>query len=105
MQLEATARRRRIDALAQGDETDPQRVEILDQRHQVPQGAPEAVQSPAHQHVEPSPLRIPQQGIERRPAILRPADPGVDVFGGRPAARLTVAPEFRQLVLGRLLEG
>ena len=46
---------------------------------------------------------ILHEPVERRPAVLRPADAVVDVFHGRlPATSREVAAELGELVLGLL---
>jgi hypothetical protein len=44
------------------------------------QVAPETIEPPAKEHVEPPSLRIRHELVERGAAILRPAHPLVDVF-------------------------
>jgi hypothetical protein len=43
--------------------------------------------------------------VERGAAVLRAADALVDVFDGPSAARLGVAAQFEEVVLGRLIVG
>src|SRR5206468_11876312 len=49
-------------------------------------------------------LGISQHLVERRPPVLRPAHPFVDVFDALPAARLDIAPELLELVLRLLVQ-
>ena len=58
------------DALAKADEADPERLKVIEQGHQVPEIAPEPVQAPDHQQIEPTAPSIPQEGIESRSASL-----------------------------------
>src|SRR5438034_8731268 len=64
----------------------------------------ESIQPPAHQHIEPSTLRIADHLVERRSAILRSVHPTVHVFDRRPTPRLNVAPELLKLVFRFLVE-
>ena len=54
---------RRVNALGEGDERDAERLEILEQRYQVPQVPSEAVQTPYNKNVEPAASGIDQQGV------------------------------------------
>ena len=83
----------------------PTCLQVFEHRHEVPQVASEPVQTPAHQHVESSALGILQEGIESRTLVLRAADATVNVFGGRPAACLAVAPKLLELILAGLVAG
>jgi hypothetical protein len=60
----------------------------------VLQGAPEAIEPPADDDVEPPAPGIGDQAIEGRPAVRRAGDALVDVLSGRPAAGLDVPAEF-----------
>jgi hypothetical protein len=70
----------------------------------VLQRSAEPIQPPADDDVEPATAGFSHEAIKCRPAVLRAADALVDVCGGRPAARLRVAPEFGELVLRLLVE-
>ena len=70
MELQAPGWRRAVDALAQADERHAQRLEVIEQRHQMPEVPAQAVQPPADKHIEPTAPGIPQQGIESRSASL-----------------------------------
>ena len=84
----------------------PDRVQLVEERHQVAQVAPEPVEAPADQDVDSAAPGIADQAVERRAPILRTGHPVVDVLdGGRPAPRVDVAPQLGQLVLGLLVEG
>jgi len=48
----------------------PDMIQVFQHRDQVSQVASSSIQMPAHQHVEPSSLRVLQQAIESRAAIL-----------------------------------
>ena len=41
-----------------------QRLEVIEQCHQMPQIAPQAIQTPADQHVEPTAPGIPEQAVQ-----------------------------------------
>ena len=84
---------------------DAERLQLVEQRDQVLEVAPEPIESPAHQHVEPAPLGIGQELIERRATILRPAHPAIDVLDRRPASGADVPPQLLQLVLRLLVDG
>ena len=67
--------------------------------------APQAVEPPADQHVDPSPSGIADQAVKRRPTVFGPADSVVDVLHRRiPAPRPHVPPQLGELVLGLLVE-
>ena len=50
------------DALAKADEADPERLKVIEQGHQVPEIAPEPVQAPDHQQIEPDGAEHPAGG-------------------------------------------
>ena len=68
----------------------------------MPQVAPESVEAPADGRGDLVAAHVRRQLVERRPAILGAAD-RVIVLDGRPAARLSIAPQLEQLVLARLI--
>ena len=70
MELQSSGRRGAVDALAQADERHAQRLQVIEQRHQVPEVAPEAVQAPDHQDIEAPEPSIPQEGIQSGSASL-----------------------------------
>ena len=95
---------RGVDALVERHERDAERLQLLEQRDQVPEVPSEAIQSPDDQHIEAATSGVDEQAIERRPTVLRPADAAVDVLHGRPTPRGDVAPDLRKLVLRLLVE-
>src|SRR5207249_7482652 len=66
--------------------------------------APEAIEAPADDGVDPSAARVGQELIQRGAAVLGPADAAVDVLGRCPAPRGDVLAELRELILGFLIE-
>ena len=76
MQLEATGRGGRVDALTQRYERNPGGLQIFQQENQVPEVAPEPIQAPHTNHIEPPALRVPHHLIERRAALLGSRDRG-----------------------------
>ena len=79
-------------------------LQFLKHRDEMPQVPPEAVEPPADEHIEPPPLGVPDQIIERRSALLRAADALIDVFAAdRPPPRLDVSPQLHQLVFAVLI--
>src|SRR5262249_2866145 len=106
-----------IDAFAETDERDADRLELLEQRHQMLQIPAEPIETPAHQDVEAPPARVSHEAIAPRPSVLppghppravfslRPGHPTVDVFSSRPSTGLDVFPQFKQLVVRRLVHG
>ena len=84
---------------------DAEGLQLVEQRDQVPEVPAEPIQPPADQHVEPTPLGIPDQLIQRRPPVLAPAHPFVDVLDRRPAPGSDVPPQLGELILGLLVEG
>src|SRR5262249_24594714 len=96
--LELPCGRGRVDAFGQTDEGHAERLELLEQRDEVLQVAPEAIQTPADEHVEPTALGVANEGIQRWPPLLRPAHATVNVLdGARPTAGLGVSAELSQL--------
>jgi hypothetical protein len=93
-----------VDALAQGDESNPERLEFIEQKNQVTEVPPEAVQSPTHEDIEPASLRITKQFIESGPAVLRAGDAAVHIFVNRPRAQLTMPAKFLKLILRFLVQ-
>src|SRR5262245_37541062 len=90
MHLQLAGRGRRVDPLRQADKGNPERLELVEQRDQVLQIAPQAIEAPADDDVEPTAPGIADQIVQRRTAILRPRYAAVDVFDGRPVAGLNV---------------
>ena len=103
--LELPRGRRRVDPFRQTHERDAERLEFVEERDQVLQVAPESIQPPAHEHVEPPPPGVRQQLVEGGAPILRPAHPFVQLLGGRPAPRLRVPPQLLELIFRLLIDG
>jgi hypothetical protein len=57
--------------LRSGMQTRPEGVEVLEQRDDVTQISPKAIESPADQHIEASPPGVANYVIERWPALHR----------------------------------
>ena len=95
---------RRVDPLGEADERDAERLQFVEQRDQVLQVATESIEPPADQHIEPPPLGVGQELVERGTTIFRPAHPAINVLDGRPAARLDLPSQLLELVLRFLLE-
>jgi hypothetical protein len=89
LHLETPGRRRRVDALRQADERDAERLEFVEQRDQVAEVTPEPIETPADQDIEPTSAGFGQEPIESGPAVLRTADPTIDVLDSRPARAST----------------
>ena len=85
VELEFACRGCAVDALTQTDERHADMLEVFEHRHEMPQVASEAIQPPAHEHVEASTLGVFQQGIEGRSSVLRTADASIYVFNSLPA--------------------
>jgi hypothetical protein len=103
--LELAGGRCGVDALAERDECDAERLQVLEQRDQVLQVAPKAIEPPAHQYVKLPAARVFDEAVEGRPGGLGPAHAVVDVLHGRvPATGGHVAAELGELVLGLLVE-
>ena len=103
--LELAGGRRGVDPFREADERDAKRLKLVEERDQVLQTAPEPIEPPADQHIEPPPLGIGQELIERGAPVLRSAYAAIDVLDRRPAARLDVTAQLDQLVLAGLLRG
>jgi hypothetical protein len=104
MHLQFAGRRRGVNAFRQTDKRDSQRLQLVEERDQVFQIAPEPIEPPADQDVEPAAPGVRNQLVERRPPILRTGDTPIDVLNGRPVPSLRVAPELLKLILRLLLE-
>jgi hypothetical protein len=106
VQLQLACGRGGVDTFGEADERDPQGPQFIEQQDQVPQVAPEAIQSPAQDGVDVAALRVRLQGIQRRPALLCAADAVIDVLGDYlPPAGGGVAAELEELVFGLLIKG
>ena len=102
MHLELPSRRRGVDAFAQRDEREAERLQVLEQRDQVLQVASQPIELPRHQHVELAAPRVRHEPVERRPAVGRAAHAVID--GCLLAAGRDVAAQLGELVLGLLVE-
>ena len=94
-----------VDALVEANEGDTHDLQLIEQRDKVLQIPTQAVEPPAHQHVELPAFGIGEELVERRPAVLRAADAAVHILDRCPTAGLAVAAEFLELVLRFLIEG
>ena len=56
--LQLAGRRRGVDALGERHERDAERLQLLEQRHEVPQVAAKPVEPPDHEDVEPAPPSV-----------------------------------------------
>ena len=99
MHLEASRWCRSVDALRQRDEGHPQGVQLFEKQDQMPKVAPETVEPPADEDVEPPPLGVAQEPVERGPAVCRSAHTFIDILLSRPATDLDVLPKFSELIL------
>ena len=70
----------------------------------MPEAPAKAVESPAHEHIEPAPLRVLHECIQGRPAILAPGHTLIDILDCRPAPGGDVLAQFGELVLRFLVE-
>jgi hypothetical protein len=94
----------RVNPLREADERDTERLKLFQECDQVLEIAPEPVETPAHEYIEPSASRVRQQLIEGRAPILCPAHPAINMFDSGPAASPDVPPKFLELVLWFLVE-
>jgi hypothetical protein len=69
-----------VQSIPSPSERNPEPLEIIEQRHEMAEIAPESIQTPAHDDIYPSPLGILDQRIEGGAAFLRTAHPFIDVF-------------------------
>src|SRR5262245_9567348 len=70
----------------------------------MPQVPSEPIQTPADDDIKPSTSSVRQHLIEGWSPILRAAHATIDILRGGPGARLHIAPQFLNLVLGLLIE-
>jgi hypothetical protein len=93
VKLQLPGRCRAVDSLAEADGRDPERREIIEQRHEMPQIPTEAIQP---QHTSTSTGGVWRHGAEYEggAAILRPAHALIDKFNRGPAACLDVSNYF-----------
>jgi hypothetical protein len=80
VELELPGRCRAIDALSKADERNADMLQVFEHGDKVPQVASEPVETPAHEHIETSPLGVPNQIIEGGAALLCAARPLIDIF-------------------------
>ena len=70
MELQTSGGRGAVDTLVERDEGHAQRVELIQQRHEMPEPTPEAVQAPTGDHIDTATSNVAHKGIQSRPAIL-----------------------------------
>jgi len=58
-----------VDRLLHKIKVDADAVQVLDALQEVDEGAPEAVEAPAHHHVELFPLGVPECGVQAGPFL------------------------------------
>jgi hypothetical protein len=78
---------------------------VLDRAEKVTQRAPNSVNRPCHRDIEPTPIGVLEQPIERRAfvAAFGTADPEILIdLGNRPSAPFGDPFQFETLVLGVL---
>ena len=56
VELQSASRCGGVDALGKGNESNPHSVQFVQQEDQVPEVTPQAIETPAHECIEPSPL-------------------------------------------------
>ena len=105
MQLETPRRRLQVDAFPERHKPHPEGLQLLQQRHQVLEAPPQAIQPPDDDRVHFPPSRIGDQTIEGGTAIRGPADAVVDELTAGPASGVDVAAQLGELILGLLVEG
>jgi hypothetical protein len=71
VQHEPTGRAGRVDALTERDESDADGRKLVEQQNQMSETAPQPIESPTHEHIEPAAFRVAHQRIEGGPAVLR----------------------------------
>ena len=104
MQLKASRRRLQVDAFAEGHEPHPEGLEVVQERHEVLQAAPQTIQPPDYDGIH-----FPAPGIRHEPvqgwtAIRAAGDAMIDVFHGLPPASLHIALDLEELVFRCLIE-
>ena len=104
VQLQPPCRRRGVDALPEGDERNPQRLEFVEQQNQVPEIPPQAVQPPADENIESPPTSGHEEFIKRGTTVLGTRHASVHVFDRGPAPALHIRATFRELVFHVLVE-
>ena len=104
MQLQFPGWCRRINALGEGDEGDPQGHELVHQQHEVTEVPPESIQSPDDDGIDLPTLGILDETIQRRARIFRARDAVIDVRLSGPALGLDVATQLEELIFRLLIE-
>ena len=104
MQLEPSRRRLQVDAFPEGYKPYSEGLELVEQRDEVLEAAPQAVQAPHDDGIHRPALGVAQQAIKGGAAIRGPADAVVDVLDAGPASCLDEPPQLLQLVLRLLVE-
>ena len=101
-ELKPAAGGSQVQTFLQGNEWNVQRLQILEHRQEMFQVAPDSIERPAHNDLDPRAASIKKKPVKTRPAILRPAHL-VGVFSiDNPAPRLAVATELEELVFAGL---
>jgi hypothetical protein len=83
MKLELARGRRAVNTLTHRDERHTQRLEFVEQRDEMTEIPSEAIEAPAHDHIELPSLRCGNQLVERRATVLRTTHTTIDELRSR----------------------
>jgi hypothetical protein len=78
-----------INSFSQGDECNPERLQLLEHYDEMSQIAAKSIEPPADEHVESPPASVGKKTVELGPPILGSADAPVRIFCDRPARAAT----------------
>ena len=106
VELQPPGWRGAVDPFPEADEGHTHRLQLIEQRHEMLEAAPEPIQPPHHQDIDPSAPGVLDQPVERGAPIPCTRDAVIDVLDrGWPAPGVDVPAQFGELVLGFLVEG
>ena len=104
VELQPASWRLQVDTFPEGHEANPEGLEFVQERHQVRQAAPQAVQAPHDDGVHLPLPGIRHESVQGGTAVLRARDAVIDILDALPPSRREVAPQFVELVLRFLVE-
>ena len=105
MQIPSARGRRGVDAPAEDDEANIERLQFVDHRDQVAEAATDPIEAPADHVLEPPPLRRAEHAVQRRPRVKGAVEAAVDVLLRLPLSAPDVVVQLGQPVRGLLVEG
>jgi hypothetical protein len=102
--LEFASRRCAVNALREADERYAERLQLVEDQHEVLQTAAETIETPAHDNVATSLSGLGEERVQRWALFFGAADSAIHKRPGMPSASICEALQFLQLILGLLVE-